>query len=64
LVRDRDEVEHQFKVAVAQCFIHGVANFPSFEELPPRSQDLVRLLLGRSARAILDVAPLSVFPAL
>jgi hypothetical protein len=64
LVRDRAEVERQFKVAVAQCFIYGVANFPSFEELPPRSQDLVLLLLGRSARAIIDFDALSVFPAL
>jgi hypothetical protein len=64
LVRDRAEVERQVKVAVAQCFIYGISSFPSFEELPPRGKDLVRLLLGRSARAIVDFDALSVFPAL
>jgi len=64
VVRDRDEVAHQFKVAVAQCFIYGVANFPSFDELPERSQDLVKLLLGRSAKAIIDFDALGEFPAL
>jgi len=62
VVRDRDEVEHQFKVAVAQCFIYGVANFPSYDDLPERSQELVKLLLGRSAQAIVDFDALSAFP--
>ena len=64
VVRDRDEVVHQFKVAVAQCFIYGVANFPAYDELPERSQDLVKLLLGRSARAITDFDALRAFPEL
>ena len=64
VTRDRDEVAHQFKVAVAQCFIYGVASFPAYDELPPRSQDLLKLLLGRSAQAIVDFDALSAFPAL
>lgn len=62
--RDRAEVEHQFKVAVAQCFIYGVSSFPSWDALPPRSQDLVRLLFGRAAKAIVDFDALSAFPSL
>lgn len=64
VVRDRDEVEHQFKVAVAQCFIYGVSSFPSYDDLPERSQELVKLLLGRSAQAIVDFDALSAFPEL
>lgn len=64
VVRDREQVVHQFKVAVAQCFIYGVANFPNYAELPERSQDLCRLLLDRSARAIVDFDALSAFPQL
>jgi DUF971 family protein len=62
--RDRDEIAHQFKVAVAQCFIYGVSSFPSYDELPPRSQELMKLLLGRSAQAIVDFDALSALPAL
>lgn len=64
VARDRDEVAHQFKVAVAQCFIYGVSSFPSYDDLPERSQDLVKLLLGRSAKAIIDFDALSAFPEL
>jgi aminoglycoside phosphotransferase (APT) family kinase protein len=63
VVRDRDEVVHQFKVGVAQCFIYGVSSFPSYAELPERSQQLMRLLLGRSGQAIIDIDALSAFPA-
>jgi thiamine kinase-like enzyme len=62
--RDRDEVAHQFKVAVAQCFIYGVSSFPSWDVLPDRSKDLVMLLFGRSAQAIVDFDALSAFPSL
>lgn len=61
--RDRDEVAHQFKVAVAQCFIYGVSSFPSYDDMPPRSQELMKMLLGRSAKAILDFDALSAFPS-
>ena len=62
--RDRAEVEHQFKVAIAQCFIYGVSTFPSWDVLPERSRDLVLVLLGRSAQAIIDTDALSALPAL
>jgi hypothetical protein len=62
--RDRSEVEHQFKVAVAQCFIYGVSSFPSWDALPPRSQDLVLLLFGRAAKAIVDFDALDALPSL
>lgn len=61
--RDRSEVQHQFKVAVAQCFIYGVSSFPSWDQLPPRSQDLVLVLFGRAAKAIVDFDALSAFPS-
>ena len=64
VARDRDEVAHQFKVAVAQCFIYGVSSFPSWDALPERSRDLVKLLFGRSAQAIVDFDALSAFPSL
>lgn len=62
--RDRGEVAHQFKVAVAQCFIYGVSSFPSWDALPERSRDLVMLLFGRSAQAIVDFDALSAFPTI
>ncbi len=64
VVRDRDEVTHQFKVAVAQCFIYGVSSFPSWSDLPERSRELVMLLFGRSAKAIVDFDALSALPEL
>lgn len=64
VVRDRAEVEHQFKVAVAQCFIYGVSSFPAWDELPDRSREAVRLLFGRSAQAIVDFDALSALPRL
>lgn len=60
--RDRAEVARQFKVAVAQCFIYGVSSFPSYAELPERSQQLIRLLLGRAAQAIVDLDALAELP--
>ncbi len=60
--RDRDEVTRQFKIAVAQCFIYGVSSFPSYSELPERSQQLIRLLLGRAAQAIVDLDALAELP--
>jgi aminoglycoside phosphotransferase (APT) family kinase protein len=62
VVRDRDEVMRQFKLAVCQCFIYGVSSFPSYTELPERSQQLIRLLLGRAAQAIVDLDALAELP--
>lgn len=62
VVRDRAEVMRQFKLAVCQCFIYGVSSFPSYTELPERSQQLIRLLLGRSAQAIVDLDALAELP--
>lgn len=53
--RSFEEVFFDFKVAIAQCFVYGVALFPSYDEVPERSQELMRVLLGRSARAIEDL---------
>lgn len=60
--RDRDEVLRQFKIAVCQCFIYGVSSFPSYADLPERSQELIRLLLGRAAQAIVDLDALAELP--
>jgi aminoglycoside/choline kinase family phosphotransferase len=60
--RDKAEVTRQFKIAVAQCFIYGVSSFPSYTELPERSQQLIRLLLGRAAQAIVDFDALAELP--
>lgn len=61
--RDRDEFVRQFKIAVAQCFIYGISSFESYPDLPQRSKDLMRLLLDRSARTILDMDALAELPS-
>ncbi|MFN8020860.1 MAG: phosphotransferase [Acidimicrobiales bacterium] len=62
VVRDRDEVVHQFKVAIAMCFIYGVSSFPSYDVLPERSQVMMRLFLDRAGQAIMDLDALAVLP--
>jgi hypothetical protein len=39
-----------------------VSSFPSYTELPERSQQLIRLLLGRAAQAIVDLDALAELP--
>jgi hypothetical protein len=63
VTRDRDEVVHQFKVAIAMCFIYGVASFPAYEHLPERSQVMMRLFLDRAGQAIIDLDAIAEFPA-
>jgi hypothetical protein len=59
---DRDAAIRSFKIAVAQCFIYGVSGFPSYDDLPERSQDLIMLLLDRAGRAILDLDAIAELP--
>ena len=59
VVRDRAELVHQFKVAIAMCFIYGVSSFPSYDDLPERSQVMMRLFLDRAGQATVDLDALA-----
>ncbi len=61
--RSIDDIRRQAKVAVMHCFIYGVSSFQAWDALPDRSRELLRIILGRATRAIIDLDALELLPA-
>ena len=60
---DVDDAWRKYQVVLAHCLIYGVSSFASWDHWNERQRDLLRTLLGRSVRAILDNDALSAVPA-
>lgn len=58
-----EEAWHKYKVVLSHCFIYGVTSFASWDHWNGRQRELIRTILGRSVRAIMDNDALSALPA-
>lgn len=59
---DRGRLEDIFRIATAWCLIYPVANFPTFNDLPPNMQHMARTMLRRSIASIIDQNSLALLP--
>lgn len=57
-----EEAWGKYQVVLAHCFIYGVTSFASWEHWNERQRRLIRTILGRSVRAIMDNDALSALP--
>jgi len=58
-----EEAWHKYKVVLSHCFIYGVSSFASWEHWNERQRELIRTILARSVRSIMDNDALSALPA-
>lgn len=52
---DRDELWRQYKLTVYFCPIYSVTNFPQYGNMNDRGQQLMRDMLERSLKAVVDI---------
>ncbi len=58
-----DEAWRKYRAVLVHCFIYGVSGFASWEHWNERQRRLVRTILGRSVRSIMDNAATDVLPS-
>lgn len=58
-----DEAWQKYRVVLAHCFIYGVNSFASWDHWNERQRRLIRTILGRSVRAIMDNDALDALPS-
>lgn len=57
-----DEAWRKYRIVLAFCLIYGVTSFASWEAWSDRQKQLLRTILGRSVRSIVDTGALDVLP--
>ncbi len=57
-----DEAWSKYRIVLAHCFIYGVSGFSSWEHWNERQRRLLRTILGRSVRSIMDNDAIEVLP--
>ncbi len=60
--RDAEEFTRHYRIALAHCLIYGVTSFQSYEALPENSRQMMRTMLDRSVRSIVDMESLALLP--